>query len=479
MNARTSEANRDRPILLFVCGVALTAIVVTVILVAVQPSFFFSQSEWTVFGLFATLMALGETQPSFAMRFGDNGEVSPGWTFAFALMLFGMPVGALIVMVSANLFVDLRLRNPARMVIFNASQIAMALSSGALVLQLFGLRGSMTRLDTIPLNWGLGILAAASTVLILNGVLTAIVIGLHTGSGFVATLRTGLALSMTADGALLSLAPMFVIAVDYSLVLVPLLATTSYIVIRSARNSLERAHEANHDPLTGLLNRRAFDDRLRRTLGPSGEQRDAVVLVMDFDRFKEINDSLGHATGDSLLSSFAERLLKTLPSTASAARLGGDEFAVVIPGRSFSTEGPDSISELHRQLSEPFDIQGFPVSISVSVGVATAPFDGTNTEDLLAAADLAMYRAKHSETGVQHHRPNNSADAFRRTHRPVVGPRVGDLRRPALRPLSATDPDVDRRDRYGRGTHPLGTPTPRPGPAERVHRDGRTDRSHR
>ena len=255
------------------------------------------------------------------------------------------------------------------------------------------------------MQWGLGILAAAATVLILNGVLTATVIGLHTGAGFVATFRTGLALSMTADGALLSLAPVFVIAVDYSFVLVPLLATTSYIVIRSARNSLQRAHDANHDPLTGLLNRRAFDDRLTRTLGVGGDEQQALLLVMDFDRFKEINDSLGHAIGDALLSSFADRLHASIPATASAARLGGDEFAVVMPGEmpDGDGDGDDAIVALHQKLMEPFDIQGFPLSISVSVGVAEAPQDGTNAQDLLAAADLAMYRAKQSEAGLQHH----------------------------------------------------------------------------
>ena len=257
------NSRRDRQIIAFVGGVLVAAVGASAALIVVQHTYFFSQSNWTIFGLFAVLLMLGETQPSFAMRFGDNGEVSPGWTFAFALMLFGMPIGALIVMVGSNLLVDIRLRNPARMVVFNAAQTALALSAGALVLQMFGLRGSMTQLDTIPLQWGFGILAAAGTVLVLNGVLTATVIGLHTGAGFVATFRTGLALSMTADGALLSLAPVFVIAVDYSFVLVPLLATTSYIVIRSARSSLQHAHDANHDSLTGLLNRRAFDDRLR------------------------------------------------------------------------------------------------------------------------------------------------------------------------------------------------------------------------
>ncbi len=404
MTFNEHDARRDRHVLVYVAAVAVAAFSLTTVLIVVQRTYFFSQSNWAIFGLFAVLLLLGETQPSFSMRFGDNGEVSPGWTFAFALMLYGMPVGALIVMVIANIIVDVRLQNPARMVVFNASQIALAMSAGALVLQLFGLRGSMTQLDRIPLEWGLGILAAAVTMLVLNGVLTAGVIGLHTGAGFFATFRTGLALSMTADGALLSLAPVFVIAVDYSFVLVPLLATTSYIVIRSARNSLQRAHDAGHDPLTGLLNRRVFDERLSAAVALTCSERETIVMVMDFDRFKEINDSLGHAVGDALLSSFAERLSELLPPIASAARLGGDEFAVVIPGPHHGTSPEQAITLLHRQLTEPFDIQGFPLSVSVSIGVAMGPDDGTNAEDLLAAADLAMYRAKQSESDVVHYR---------------------------------------------------------------------------
>jgi diguanylate cyclase (GGDEF)-like protein len=404
MTFNEHDARRDRHVLVYVAAVAVAAFSMTTLLVVVQHTYFFSQSNWAIFGLFAVLLLLGETQPSFSMRFGDNGEVSPGWTFAFALMLFGMPVGALIVMVIANVIVDVRLQNPVRMVVFNASQIALAMSAGALVLQLFGLSGSMTQLDRIPIEWGLGIFAAAATMLVLNGVLTAVVIGLHTGAGFTATFRTGLALSMTADGALLSLAPVFVIAVDYSFVLVPLLATTSYIVIRSARNSLQRAHDAGHDPLTGLLNRRVFDERLSSAVGATGSEHETIVLVMDFDRFKEINDSLGHAVGDALLSSFAQRLSDLLPPIASAARLGGDEFAVVIPDSQHGTSPEQAIALLHQQLTEPFDIQGFPLSVSVSIGVAMGPDDGTNAEDLLAAADLAMYRAKQSEADVVHYR---------------------------------------------------------------------------
>ncbi len=134
-----------------------------------------------------------------------------------------------------------------------------------------------------------------------------------------------------------------------------------------------------------------------------GGEQDAVLMVMDFDRFKEINDALGHAVGDLLLSRFAERLGEQLPPTASAARLGGDEFAVIIPGEHAAATIDLGSVELHRELTRPFDLDGFPLSVAVSIGVAIAPSDGTNPEDLLAAADLAMYRAKRLQSGVEFH----------------------------------------------------------------------------
>lgn len=363
--------------------------------------------------IFGVLLFLAETRPSFSMKFGDHGSISPGWTFAYALMLFGMPLEALAILVIATGVESVTERKALQIAVFNPSVLAASLSAGALVLHAFGLHGPITSQGRIPVAWGVAIVLGAATMLLLNGLIIAIAIGLHTGASLGTTLRTGLAVSMTADGALLSLAPVFVIAIDFSLALVPLLASTSYIVIQSARKSLQRAHEANHDPLTGLLNRRAFHDRLCRALGMSENERDAIVLVMDFDRFKEINDALGHASGDTLLVRFAERLVEALPSTASAARLGGDEFAVLITLDASSDEALSEVTILHAALTDSYDIDGFPLSMSVSIGMACAPEHGVVAEDLIAAADLAMYRAKQSGRGVEMYQPASDTSTRR------------------------------------------------------------------
>ena len=409
MNFLDTNKHRHHLMTALVVIVAAGAVSFTSILVRLERTYNTDPRNWAALAIFGVLLFLAETRPSFSMKFGEYGSISPGWTFAYALMLFGMPLEALTLLVLATCIDSVAERKPLKIAIFNPSVLAASLSLGALVLHAFGLHGPITTEGRIPTLWGVALVLGAVAMLLLNGLIIAIAIGLHTGTGLITTMRTGLAVSMTADGALLSLAPVFVIAIDFSLALVPLLASTSYFVIRSARQSLQRAHEANHDPLTDLLNRRAFDDRLGRTIRLFDRDQSATVLVMDFDRFKEINDALGHAAGDSLLVRFAERLTEIIPSTATAARLGGDEFAAVIPTMPGDDDHEATVERIHEQLIQPYDIDGFPLSISVSIGVARGPEHGANPEDLLATADLAMYRAKQSgDGGVVHYMPSSS-----------------------------------------------------------------------
>ena len=421
------ESQRERIMTAFTVAVTLLAITLTAALVVAERDVWKAETDWIIFGIFGVLLFLAETRPNFTMKFGDDGVISPGWTFTYALVLFGMPLGALFVLLTATLVASVHDRKPIKILILNLGVLTASMTAGVLVLHAFGMRGAMTDLDTIPLQWALAILLGACSMLVLNGLLIAIAIGIKTGSNLVTTLRSGLAVTMTADGALLSLAPVFVIAIDYSFVLVPLLASTSYLVIQSARKSLQRAHDASHDPLTALLNRRAFNDRLGHVLGLDGGAQEAAVLVMDFDRFKEINDSLGHAVGDALLIGFAQRLMAEIPPTASAARLGGDEFAVLIPGAHTHEEFMAMIRRLHTALVQPYEIEGFPLTMAASVGVAFAPLDGSNGDDVIAAADLAMYRAKQFDSRIEF--SQLAVDLPRRSTHPGRISLLGELRR--------------------------------------------------
>ncbi len=397
----TDNRRRMRNVKAFISFVALAAVVSMSLLVYSDLHHGYGGVNWLAFGLFSVLLFLGETRPSMWMRFGEGGEVTPGWAFAYALLLLGSPAGAVAVMVLTNLYVDVRHDKGLLKIAFNASQIAVALSIGGLILHAFGVHGRLSFASPIPISAGIGIVIGGIAVFTINGLLTATVIGLHEGVGFKQTIHAGFALSMTADGALLAMAPIFVIAIEYSLVLLPLLGVTSFLVYQSARNALRREHEATHDSLTRLLNRRAFDARLADSIDDLDEGEGLAVLVMDLDRFKDINDRLGHQVGDRLLVSFAERLEKVIPADAYASRLGGDEFAVVIPQVSDATEVDETLARLHDRLSRRHDIDGFPLTVAVSIGAAVAPQHGTTFDALTAAADLAMYRAKRYETGVE------------------------------------------------------------------------------
>jgi diguanylate cyclase (GGDEF)-like protein len=409
MSPTDAQRRRDRHVAFYIGIVALLAAFTTGTLVYVEIADRAAGVNWIAFGLFATLLFVGETKTALGMRFGNGGEVTPGYAFAYALALLGSPAGAVAVMAIATVYVDIRSRKPLRKVIFNVADISLALSAGGLALHAFGIDGAITDRGSIPLTWGIGILAGGTMVFVMNGVLVGVVLALHTGNGFLATMREGFALSMTADGALLALAPLFVVAVEFSLILLPLLGVTSFLVFQSARHALQRAHEADHDSLTKLLNRRSFSDRLTELLETDGPlDGSGALLLLDLDGFKEINDRLGHQVGDSLLQGFAERLEREMPERAFAARLGGDEFAVLLPGAVDMQATKALAFDLHNRLCRPLVVNGFPLSVSMSIGLAFAPQHAEASADLLAAADIAMYRAKRFRTGVELYQTSSS-----------------------------------------------------------------------
>ena len=166
-----------------------------------------------------------------------------------------------------------------------------------------------------------------------------------------------------------------------------------------ARHAAERrlAHQSRHDPLTGLPNRWAFLDDLTGALRRMSRNRDSgglAVILFDLDRFKVVNDSLGHGLGDILLVTLAKRIAEACPSGAVLARMGGDELAVLVEGLAGSGEAVGIARELGRALNRPVLVEGHEVATTASVGIA---FTGEATEtadDLLRHADAAMYAAK-------------------------------------------------------------------------------------
>jgi diguanylate cyclase (GGDEF)-like protein len=166
------------------------------------------------------------------------------------------------------------------------------------------------------------------------------------------------------------------------------------------RQSESNAYQARHDDLTGLPNRSAFYEAIDRAVIPDGGTRSAV-MVIDLDRFKEVNDTLGHHTGDLLLREAAGRLTEALRDSDVLARLGGDEFAVLLPTLAEIETATAVAERIRAALEQPFELQDITVHVGASVGIALAPDHGDSADELLQRADVAMYLAKDSSASYQ------------------------------------------------------------------------------
>lgn len=157
-------------------------------------------------------------------------------------------------------------------------------------------------------------------------------------------------------------------------------------------SSLE--HQTQHDALTRLPNRVLLYDRLEQAvLSGARDRRVFALMMMDLDRFKEINDTLGHPVGDQMLKQVGERLLAQLRNTDTVARLGGDEFAVLLPGAS-AGDAVNLARKISATIERPFLVEGHNLSVGISMGIVHFPTHGTDANTLLQRADVAMYQAK-------------------------------------------------------------------------------------
>jgi diguanylate cyclase (GGDEF)-like protein/PAS domain S-box-containing protein len=177
----------------------------------------------------------------------------------------------------------------------------------------------------------------------------------------------------------------------------------------------ELLHRTLHDPLTELPNRIYFYEAVTQAIATARGRGQLAVLLIDLDRFKEINDTLGHHYGDLLLCEFAGAVRRSLRPPDTLARLGGDEFALLLhvegDARSAALSAVERIDDLRVQ---PFYVDGLPISIEASIGVACFPGDGEDVDQLLRYADIAMYAAKASGTGHAFYEESRSSDGHAR-----------------------------------------------------------------
>ena len=197
------------------------------------------------------------------------------------------------------------------------------------------------------------------------------------------------------------------------LLFIALMPLLRRVTLRLRRQMEEIQHRALYDQLTELPNRDLFRDRVAQAIEVARRERGAVgVMFLDVDHFKEINDTLGHESGDELLRAVATRLRGQMRAGETLARLGGDEFAILCIG------GADDAlllaERLHRALQEPFTVRDLPLEVAVSAGIAAFPGHGDEVDAVLRHADVAMYLAKSSHAGTAlYDAAQDSSDAAR------------------------------------------------------------------
>lgn len=360
----------------------------------------------------AVLLFLLELRPLVQGAGHDPQGVVMSTAFAMAILFLWGPCPAMLVVSLASLVSDLRVRKAAHKFVFNVGQYCVSILGGWLVMVLAGRTPSLNHPLGPISGWDLTWMVGACVVYFLTNLVLVSGVLAWTSSMWEQLSDDFLHYTITTFS-VLALSPLIVVVANTAWELLPLLLLPLVLVFKMAQMSLEREHQAGHDPLTGLPNRTLFKESLAAELvSAKRHDRPFGLLLIDLDHFKEVNDTLGHHVGDQLLIHFAERLSNSVRPSDHLARLGGDEFAVIVPDADEPTVL--AVAERIRQaMSSPIALEGMLLEIEASIGVAMHPEHGLEPDDLLRLSDVAMYFAKDTRCGVATYSPQrdrNSAD---------------------------------------------------------------------
>ncbi|MGW5670820.1 diguanylate cyclase domain-containing protein, partial [Micromonospora sp. NPDC003776] len=356
---------------------------------------------WTM----AALAVICDARPFVPPGRRQTSAVYPSTCFTFAILL-GWGLGPAVAVQAVAVAVSgWRMGYAAWRTGFNAAQYACALAAAYLVTRL----GPGHLFDGGRLRWTdvVVVFAAIAAWFAVNYAVVSSAIRLRFGDRWWPTVRLGLAYELLSTGSLLLLAPVLVAAARASAALIPLVLVPLFAVYRMARLSAEREQLAALDPLTGLPNRKALLTEVAEQVHLHAERAargepDAhlALLLLDLDRFKHVNDALGHAVGDRLLVEVSARLADVVGERELLARLGGDEFAIVVPRLTGVDEARELADRVVAALAEPVPLDGLPLDVGGSIGVAIFPEHGEDFATLMRHADVAMYDAKHRNDTV-------------------------------------------------------------------------------
>jgi diguanylate cyclase (GGDEF)-like protein len=388
------------------CGtVSAVGLAVLVFLVSSEGASIRHHLSW-VFLIFAAFVGFGELYPLRIPRGDAEGAITTSTTFAFAILLGFGTAPAVLVLALASALADITDRRVWWKVVFNVAQYTLALSAAGLVLNVqLHASGELPRFTPQAL---LTVLAAGTVFFMLNVAITAVAVALIQHMPLLAFFRQDVLFHASTTGALVAISPIVVVSAEHSLALIPLIAVPMLIAYKTASISLEKEHQALHDALTGLPNRSLFHDRAQQAILAARRQRRRVaVLLLDLDRFKEVNDTLGHHVGDLLLKEIGPRLQGVLRESDTVARLGGDEFGVVLPEVADPAEVEAVAERIIAALRPPIVTETLRLDVEASTGIALYPDHGNDADTLLQRADVAMYVAKGAPDGYATYSPDH------------------------------------------------------------------------
>lgn len=372
----------------------VVAVAAALILWAADPGSFagLPSGFWTM----ALLAVVADVRPYLVPGRRASAVILPSICFTFAIMLAWGGPPALAVQLVAVTVAGVRMRHSLRRTLHLALQHAAALGAATAVAALTSLR-----IGPQPGWRDAALTCAAAAVWIAARYAVAAVVRRWTADGRPRSYRRRVHADLLATAALLLLSPVVLVAAHVSPALLPLALLALHAVHRMVRWAGESERATRFDTLTGLPNRRA----LQAAMTERAPDRRRALLLLDLDRFRTVNDALGHGAGDRLLTRVAGRLAAAVPAHDLVVRLGGDEFAVLAT----RVEGPAAARRIAQHLAEtlsrPFLMDGTPIEVSASIGIAlqSGRRDGGT---LLREAEAAMYEAKQRGDQIAVHGPD-------------------------------------------------------------------------
>jgi diguanylate cyclase (GGDEF)-like protein len=301
------------------------------------------------------------------------------------------------VQVAATLIADIVRRRPVDRIVFNVAQLTISWVVAWLALEAVGGTG-MENGDDLEAAELPAIALAAVVFFVVNSTIVRTAEALLENASIADHLRSDVIFRSWSAGTLFALGPPVAVVSQHWLYLVPLLTLPMAAVHRASKQASEMEHFALHDSLTSLPNRALLLQAIARALGGTSDDEEVALLVVDIDRFRDVNDTLGREQGDAVLREVGARLKRSVRATDLVARIESDRFGVLLPGLARSGDAALAADKILEEVSRQLDVAGAALSVDATVGIACAPAHAEVADLLLQRAEAAMYRAKRAQS---------------------------------------------------------------------------------